>query len=67
MITKDTPITELISKYPETIPVLQSKGLGCIGCIAASAESIGQGLEAHGLNVDDTITEMNKIITDSEK
>ena len=36
MITKDMNIQEIVSKYPETIQILQSLGLGCIGCIAAS-------------------------------
>lgn len=66
MITKNMPISELVSKYPETITILQSKGLGCIGCIAASDESIEQGLEVHGLDVDSIIAEMNKIIKEKE-
>ncbi len=66
MITKNMPISELVSKYPETITMLQSKGLGCIGCIAASGESIEQGLKVHGLDVDSIITEMNKIIKEKE-
>jgi len=67
MINKDTPIAEIVSKYPETIPILQSKGLGCIGCIAASGESIEQGLKVHGLDVDSVIAEMNKAISNKDQ
>ncbi|MBN1898221.1 MAG: DUF1858 domain-containing protein [Spirochaetes bacterium] len=62
MITKDMSITDAINKYPETIPVLQSYGLGCLGCIAASGENLEDGLKAHGLDVDEVIKAMNKVI-----
>ena len=66
MIKKDMSITDVLSKYPETISVLQSTGLGCIGCIAASGESIEQGLKAHGLDADKVIDEMNKVIKEKK-
>lgn len=62
MITKDMPITEVVQKYPKVISVLQKLNLGCIGCIAASEESLEQGLAAHGLDVDDVVKQMNKIV-----
>lgn len=67
MIKKDMSIQEVIMNYPEAIPVLQQAGLGCIGCIAASGESIEQGLRAHGLDVDKIISEMNKVVKDEVK
>ena len=66
MIKKDMSIADVIKKHPETIPVLQSSGLGCIGCIAAGGESIEQGLNAHGLNADKVIDEMNKVIKEQK-
>jgi len=62
MITKEMPILEVLEKYPDSIPVLQSLNLGCLGCIAASGESLEQGLTAHGLNVDEVITSLNKAV-----
>lgn len=62
MITKEMQIMEVLEKYPESIPVLQSLNLGCIGCIAASGESLEQGLSAHGLNVDEVIENLNKAV-----
>ncbi len=66
MIKKNMSISDVVNKYPETIPVLQSSGLGCIGCVAASGESIEQGLKAHGLDADKVINEMNKVIKDKK-
>ena len=62
MITKEMTIMDAIQTYPETIPVLQSLNLGCLGCIAASGESLAEGLAAHGLDVDAAITMMNEAI-----
>ncbi len=62
MITKDMNIQELVAKYPETIPILQNLGLGCIGCIAARGESIEQGLAAHGLDINETIKKLNEAV-----
>ncbi len=62
MITKDTKIAELISKYPAAIEVLQENGVGCVGCFMAHAETIGQGLSAHGLDADALIKQMNALV-----
>lgn len=62
MITKDMKIQDVLGKYPETIQILQSLGLGCIGCIAASGETLEQGLSVHGLNVDDVLKKLNDAV-----
>lgn len=62
MITKDTNILEAAQKYPEISQVFRSHGLGCMGCMMAAGETIGEGLAAHGLDVDTIINEINAII-----
>ena len=61
-ITKDTGIIEAVQEHPEIIEVFQQYGLGCIGCMAANFETIGQGAGAHGLDVDALIADINKKI-----
>ena len=46
------------------IPALY--GLGCIGCMAAHFETIGQGAGAHGIDVDALIEDINKVIAEAE-
>mgnify|MGYP000388140904 CR=1 FL=1 len=41
-ITKDTGIIEAVQKYPQILEVFQQYGLGCVGCMAAHFETIGQ-------------------------
>lgn len=61
-ITRDTGIIEAVQEHPEIIEVFQQYGLGCIGCMAANFETIGQGASAHGLDVDALIADINKKI-----
>ncbi|BCV23181.1 disulfide oxidoreductase [Moorella sp. Hama-1] len=59
-ITKEMSITEVVSKYPQTVPVFMEHGMGCLGCAAARFENIEQGALAHGIDVDSLITDLNK-------
>ncbi|MEG0797997.1 MAG: DUF1858 domain-containing protein [Acidaminococcaceae bacterium] len=61
-ITKDTGIIDAVQAHPEIIDVFQDYGLGCVGCMAAHYETIGQGAGAHGLDVDALIADLNKKI-----
>ena len=38
-ITKDMGIGEVVQKYPDTVPVFMSAGMGCIGCAASHFEN----------------------------
>ncbi|MCK5234636.1 MAG: DUF1858 domain-containing protein [Candidatus Aenigmarchaeota archaeon] len=58
-ITKDMPVQEILIKYPETISVFRRYGLHCIGCFAASFETLEQGALAHGLDIDKLLKDLN--------
>ena len=58
-ITKDMPVQEILTKYPETISVFQDHGLHCIGCFAAAFETLEQGAMAHGLDIDKLLKDLN--------
>lgn len=61
-ITKDSVIADIIRVYPQTIPVLRSFGMGCLGCPSSSAEAISQAAEIHGTNLDELLEALNKVI-----
>jgi len=61
-ITKDMGITEVVQKYPQTVDVFMSNGMGCIGCVAASYETIEQGAMAHGMDVDKLMKGLNEVV-----
>ena len=59
-ITADMSIIEVVQKYPDTVGVFMSHGLGCIGCALARFENIRQGAEAHGIDVDALVKDLNQ-------
>ncbi|MCI6869850.1 MAG: DUF1858 domain-containing protein [Selenomonadales bacterium] len=61
-ITKDMSIMEVVQKYPDTVPVFMSSGMGCIGCAAAHFENIEQGAGAHGIDIDELIKNLNAVV-----
>ena len=61
-ITKDMKIDEVLKKYPKTAEVFTKHGFHCIGCIAASFESIEQGATAHEVDVEELVKDLNKVI-----
>ena len=63
-LTTDTGIIDAVQEHPEIIEVFQEYGLGCIGCMAAHFETIGQGAGAHGIDVDALINDLNKKISE---
>lgn len=62
-ITKDMGIGEVVQKYPATVPVFMSAGMGCIGCAASHFENIEQGALAHGIDIDALMKDLNEAVT----
>jgi hybrid cluster-associated redox disulfide protein len=61
-ITKEMGIGAIAQKYPETMEVFAKHGLHCIGCAAAHFENLEQGCEAHGIDADKLVDDLNKSI-----
>jgi hybrid cluster-associated redox disulfide protein len=62
MITGDMSIQEIIRDYPATVEVFEKYRLGCLRCMAASFESLEEGLKAHGLDVEGIVRELNRAV-----
>ncbi len=63
LIQKDIKIRELLEKHPDSARVFSAYGIGCIGCALAQFETVEQGLNAHGINVDDFMKDLNDLVT----
>ena len=59
-INADQPIAEILQANPKTAEVFQRFGMHCLGCIAASGESVRQAAEVHGIKLDDLLAELAK-------
>jgi hybrid cluster-associated redox disulfide protein len=63
-ITKDILILDLVEQNPDLAEVLtQDYGLHCIGCMAASMETLEQGALVHGMDQD----QIDKMVADLNK
>lgn len=58
-ITKDMLIGDIVKRYPDSIPVMFEHGLQCIGCHVASWETLEQGAQSHGIDINKLLNEMN--------
>ena len=61
-ITRKMTFSEVIEKHPKTIKVFLDAGMHCVGCPMAKEETIEQGAEVHGLDVEKLIEKLNKVI-----
>ncbi|MCG8571194.1 MAG: DUF1858 domain-containing protein [Spirochaetes bacterium] len=61
-IQKDIKIRDLIEQHPASTQVFAAYGIGCIGCALAQFETLEQGLNAHGINADDFMKDLNQAV-----
>ncbi|MBN2705732.1 MAG: DUF1858 domain-containing protein [Deltaproteobacteria bacterium] len=61
-ITAETPIRDLLTKYPKAAEIFAAKGMACLGCAASMFETVAEGAAAHGIDVEALLVEMNQAI-----
>jgi len=61
-ITKDMTFFEVMRTFPESVKVLQKHNLGCVGCMGAQNESLERGANAHGLDVNELLKDLNAAV-----
>ena len=61
-VNKDMTFFELMRTYPKSIEVLRNYNLGCVGCMGAQNESLEQGCNAHGIDVNKLVEDLNKVL-----
>ena len=66
MITADMKIEEIVAKYPQAIGIFFQYGLGCVGCHAASFESLAEGAMMHGIDPDAMLKDLNELASKIE-
>lgn len=60
-VERETLIKDIVKMGPEAIEILMSFGMGCIGCPASQAESIGQAAEVHGIKIESLLHSLNSL------
>jgi len=62
MITRDMIITDVINKYPETLPVFKAFKLDCYECQIADLETLEHGAGVHKVGINELLEALNKAI-----
>ncbi len=73
-ITKDMTIQQILTEFPEhsgtLTEVMLQAGLHCVGCGAASFETLEQGVMGHGKSVEQLeslLTQLNNVLNSSKE
>ena len=66
-ITKDMKIGEIVSKYPKTVQVFIKHQMMCFGCGMAQMETLEQGCTGHGIDVEEMLKDLNKVVEEGEE
>ena len=66
-ITGKSTIMEVVQKHPETADVFMKHGMHCLGCAAAHFENIEEWCQAHGIDSDKLVDDLNKTVEKSSK
>ncbi|MDO5028937.1 MAG: DUF1858 domain-containing protein [Bacillota bacterium] len=59
--TKDMLIGDVIRHNPETVGILMSFGMGCVGCPSSQMESLEEAAMVHGLDLDQLMVALNQL------
>jgi len=63
-ITADMTFFEVMRMHPDAVKVLQKHHLGCVGCMGAQNETLAQGANAHGLDVNVLLQDLNAAVAE---
>ncbi len=66
IFTKDMSLMEALQADPRARDVFASHGMGCVGCMGVSSESIEDGAKMHGIDPDVVVTELNRLVAPPE-
>ncbi|WP_346354530.1 DUF1858 domain-containing protein [Azotosporobacter soli] len=61
MITKETPIVEVLRSHPRAREIFAKHGMGCIGCMGSLTETLENGAKMHEIDVKALLKELNEL------
>ncbi len=61
-INKKMTISEVIENHPKVIETLLQFGFHCVGCQMSSVETLEEGAQKHGIDIDEMVDVLNGVI-----
>ena len=65
-IEKTMTIREVLALSPQAARIMMSFGMHCLGCPHATAESLEEAGAAHGVDVDEMVSQLNAVLEENE-
>ena len=65
-VTGETLVGEVVTRYPETVEILISIGMHCLGCPHSRAESLNEACAVHGIDPAEVVEAINNRIADNK-
>ena len=62
MITPDQNVAELLSGWPEVIPLFLARRMSCVGCTMARFEDLSDISKIYGLDLAHFLSEINDLL-----
>jgi len=66
IITSDMPMSEILTRWPETIPVFMEYKMTCIGCYMSPFDTLEDALTVHGVPAGNILKALNQIVRDAK-
>jgi len=66
IFTKEMSLMEALQADPRAREVFAAHGMGCIGCMGVSIESIEDGARMHGIDPETVVGELNRLVDTAE-
>jgi len=61
MITRTTTIIEVLRSHPLARDIFTKHGMGCIGCMGATTETIENGAKMHDIDVEALLKDLHEL------
>ena len=61
-VTGETLVGEIVTKYPETVEILLSIGMHCLGCPSSRGETVAEACAVHGVDLNALLEKVNAAI-----
>lgn len=62
IFTRDMSMMEALQADPRARDVFAAYGMGCVGCMGVSMESIEDGARMHGIDPEAVLADLNKLL-----
>ena len=66
IFTKEMSLMEALQADPRARDIFAAHGMGCIGCMGVSVESIEDGAKMHGIDPETVVGELNTLVASTK-